>query len=790
MLLPAVGHAVDETKVTAQKREEARREVPMSLSAFNQADLDKKGIEGVGQLQLQVPSMVAGGGLRHFTLRGVGAEVVGPGAEAGFAIHQNGVYASRTRFVDNSLYDLERIEILRGPQGALYGRNTTGGVMKIITRKPTDEFEAGLDYEYGSYDKSRARAVLNAPITNLDAAARLALLYTHHRGYYNQRFTEPRQRSFDRNDISVRASLSWQLVEDLRADLTWTFIREDGQGLDHKLLGNPRVTDTMGLGLDDFGPNGATNRGVGARPSPAPSSIRQGNENERQILDNTIHFGTLALTWVLDDFTVKSISGYQGHELFNSYDGDHTELDVRRVSVVDDLRSWSTEVNVSFDDGGPFRFWFGSSYFDEKVGDSGETHSQVQPNDAVGPAIPEINARAVEIQRTNPSSPFAPSPDGFEDELRLSAQANNRTVESFGAVTYEVSESWRVRGGMRYSYTDRRFVDRSIDSDQRFDDTFLGGSLPFYFDEHGSTYKETWNALTGRVSTDFDLDETTLIYSSVSTGNRPGGFNFLSSKPFRAEDVLAVEIGSKSSFFGNRLQLSTSAFYYDYDDIQVQLLSPETNRNTNTNIPSAEIFGTELEWLTEPLHNFVINGTFGWLSTRYDEDFVAAPGRPCFGGASRGDIDACPDSVAFPDGVYRIDRESVENIKGNHLSRSPEFSLNLGTQYAIDLAGFDSLPSPLHGVLTTRFDYTFRDEIYFDVFNRDAYRQGAWNSGNLRLLYDKDLANWRFRLEVYARNLWDEEVLTNVTPASDGLHQTGFYNEPRTYGFRVTTKLR
>ncbi len=729
----------------------------MALSVFDQTDLDKKGIEGLGQLKLQVPSLVASGGLSSFTLRGVGAELAGPGADAGFAIYQNGVYASRTGFADNSLYDLERIEILRGPQGSLYGRNTTGGVMNIVTRKPTDEFEASLDYEYGSYDKSRARAVLNAPITNLDAAARLALLFSHRRSYPNQRFTEPRQRSFDRNDISLRTSLYWQLVDDLRADLTWSFIREDGQGRDHALRGN------------------------GARPSP--SSARPGNDDRLQTIDDTIHFGTLAFTWILGDFTLESISGYQSHELSNSYDGNYAELAARHISVIDDRRSWSTEVNVSFDDGGPFRFWFGSSYFDEKVEDAGETHVQVPQAHAVDRATPELNARAAEVQQMHASSAFDLFPDVFQDQLHLSAAAKNRTVESFGEVTYEVSESWRVRGGMRYSYTDRRFVDRSFDSDQRFDDTFVGGAPPSDFGERGSTYKNDWGALTGRVSTDFDLDQNTLIYSSLSTGNRPGGFNFSSSEPFRAEDVLAVEVGSKSLLVGQRLQLFTSAFYYDYDDIQVQILSPETDRTTGTNIPSAEIFGAEVEWLTTPLNNLSINGAFGWLSTRYDKDFLASPASPC----------TCPESVAAG-GVDLIDRESVENaarnIRGNRLSRAPELSLNLGTQYAIDLAGFDALPAPLHGIFTTRFDYTFRDEIYFDVFNRDALRQGSWSSGDLRLLYDKDLATWSFRLEVYARNLWDERVLTNITPASGGLHPTGVYNEPRTYGFRITTKLR
>ncbi len=772
--------------MTAQKRAERAHNVPIALSVFDQGDLDKKGIEDIDQLQVQVPSLVADDALPDFTLRGVSAGIVGPGSDAGFSIYQNGVYASRIGIVNTGFYDLERVEILRGPQGTLYGRNATGGVMNIITRRPSDRFEAGADYEYGSYDKSRVRGVLNAPIGDLRAAARLAFLFSHHRGYYDQLFTDPNQRSFDRNDVSVRSSLYWEPISNLRGDLSFTFVRQDGHGLDHKLLGNPRTTNTTGIGLDDFGPHGAGNDGVGALPSPA--SARSGNENQRQIFDRTIYFATLKLTWDLGDLTLTSITGFQDHELGNSFDGDQTELDIESSTVVDDVRSWSTELNLLFDDGGPFHFLLGIDYFDEKVEDSGGDQLRIQQTRAIGPVVPQINTRAEAIQQSDPTSPFKPFPDDFQDQLHLSATARNRTAGTFADATYHVSERWRVRGGLRYSFTHRKFADRSFRSDQAFDDDFLAGALPFYVEETGSTHKQEWNAASGRFATDFDLNQSTLLYASVSSGNRPGGFTFLDTESFRGEDVIAVELGSKSTLFDQRLRIDTSAFYSDYDDIQVQVYSSESMRPQATNIPSAEIFGVELAWLAEPLDDFVINGSFGWLKTRIDKDFIASPASACLGGGSA--ADACPESIGAPAGTFRIDGDSVVNLKGNQLARSPELSLNIGAQYSYELAPLEVLPSPLDGVVTLRFDYVFRDEMFFDVFNREAFRQGSWDSGNLRLLYDKRFEGWGFRIEGYANNLWDEEVLTNVVSSSDGLHEVGFYNQPRSFGVRVTGRWK
>jgi iron complex outermembrane recepter protein len=528
-----------EVVTTADERPEPVRAAAL-VSVRDQLELDDRGIETIDDLQFQVPSLVAGGFL-DLALRGVGA-AVGPGGDPPFAVYQDGVLASRVASL-NVLHDLERVEILRGPQGPSYGRGASGGAMSLVTRQPTDSFEAGLNYELGSRSDSRVRGVLNAPLVGGRGAARLAVLYASERSDFSLLST-PGRESIGEDTVSVRGSLRYQLLEDVRADLGWTFLRQDGGAIHPTGVANDAATAP---------------RGEASSRTPAQRA----------------HFATLGLSWRLGDFTVESISGYQSAD---------SSLDVGGLSAVDDIRSWSSEVALLFDDGGPFHVLMGFRYFDER-------NQATRDDDARGPhaATDSRSPRhAAELERWS-----------------LQARADNRSSEGFTDATYELTPSWRIGAGFRLAYTDRKFVDRSA---SRAD----GAVASPRENRSGTTRRADWSAVSWRVVADFDVGERSLLYGAISTADRPGGFDFLREDPFRAEDLLAFEIGAKSVLFGERLRVSAATFFYDYRDVQARVAMAE-NELVVVNLAAAESFGAELDWTAEPIDALLFNGTAGWL---------------------------------------------------------------------------------------------------------------------------------------------------------------------------------
>ncbi len=618
-----------------------------AFTAFDQRQLDARGIESIDDLQFQPPSVVADA-RSELTVRGVGAAVL-PGGQPAVAVAQDGVTAARAAPLA-ALHDLERIEIERGPVGPIDGRGV-GGAARLTTRRPGDAFAAGLDYEIGSRAESRLRATLNAPLADDRASARLAVLYGEGRGIYGLPASDERD-SADEDLLSVRTSLRYRLAEDLLADASWTFTRQDAE---------PLSFDTGTDGVED--------------------TVRTPSQQGQ--------FGTLGLTWRLGDFVLASTSGYQSAEWS------------QRLSFVvasDDVRVWSSRLELRFDDGGPFRVRMGLGYWDEK-------------NEGAGERVVSASL--------DPPAAFA--------------QAYARTVDGFTDVTYEVLPGWRTHAGFRIAYDERKLVDRSADP--------------------SPARRRERNPVTWRVGTDVDVAERTLLYGTIGTADRPGGFDFASAASFADEDLLAYQIGAEQRLLSDRAHVDLAAFYYDYDDVQTTVAVPGAGAVRVASLPAAESYGVELESSVASvgLDGLLLDGAIGWLHTRIGRGTAA--------------------------GV---------DLEGGELPLAPQISAHLGAQYTVVLA--QRIAAALPGAVTARADYAFRDRMFFDAGNRN--QAAAWSFADLRLIYGRSPDKEGLRVEAFVENLWNERAVTAALPLRTAPDALLSYNEARTFGVRISTTLR
>ena len=230
--------ALEEIIVSGERRRENLQKGPAAISAFSADELANRGITSFNALQYAVPSLFSGdGGLTRITLRGVGSEIVGPGVDPGFAVYFNGVYSARETTGLFSYFDIQQVEVLRGPQGMLGGRSSTGGSVNVTTARPGPDFSGELDLEYGRFDHTLLRGYVNVPLVDDKLSSRIAFLRQSQDGSMEINGPGNHQRLNDIDTTSVRASLRWEPSDDLTFDLIGSYFHTAGNGPGIKFSG-------------------------------------------------------------------------------------------------------------------------------------------------------------------------------------------------------------------------------------------------------------------------------------------------------------------------------------------------------------------------------------------------------------------------------------------------------------------------------------------------------------------------------------------------------------------------
>ena len=674
---PAAGDTVlGELVVTAQRKEESLQKVPIAVSAFSQGALEAQKIDGGANLQRAVPNVTFSKAFYsgyNFQIRGIGTKQTSVTGDTSTGVHFNGAPLTENRLFEAEFFDVERVEVLRGPQGTLYGRNATGGVVNVITAKPTSDFEGELRGEVGSYDTRKLRAMVNVPLIGDVLDLRLAGTTLHRSGYATNLVTRD---DVDGRDLySVRASLGFKPTATFRADLVWQHFQEDddrlryGKGLCTRdngpaSIGSTAVTNAVVRGFLSQGCTDGSIYAAAATGKPNSLSTLYGLlALTRGLATGDIYGGTRSA----DLSTVESLidphyrakedvltlnaawdvaQGLQLNSLTSYYKGRYNsqqdmngfqpsaafnstalapggvindpQLGAHNTIMLYDsnqhpARQWSQELRLQSDFSGPLNFSVGALYLNYKVTQDFYILSNAftyAAFAAAGGAPCALNSATCAYIDPNPE----PTTAGHGNYL--SHQPYKLVSKAvFGEVYYKLTDNLKLTGGLRYTDDDKTLYAYPVKLL-----TPGSGVTPGVPAQYEAEFKE-W---TGRAGFDWQPDlamtDKTLVYAFYSRGYKGGGPNnigqTLGPRPFYdPEFVNAYEIGTKNTLLGGSLLLNASAFYYDYNGYQI---SKFVNRIATTENIDASIRGLELEAIWEPVRALRFNGSLGLLKTKIE----------------------------------------------------------------------------------------------------------------------------------------------------------------------------
>lgn len=708
--------------VTAQRREQTALDTPLSLTALDTQSLEDRQVTDMKDLQFVAPGIRAGhqNGVTRIFIRGIGLNSFAAGADASVAFYADGAYIGRPTAQASSLYDVERIEVLRGPQGILYGRNATGGAVNVISKAPDREIGGYADITFGNYGLIEGEGAISFPLSeNGDLRARVTA-----RGINRDGYGRDVAQGHDVNDAraySLRGQVQYENGSGTDIRLIAEYHREnDYNHYTHGFGAYPGYTLLGVAGTTDGDGNLLQGIALTDEDEQDTASALVGKTNDREGIALTLN-ASFELT---DDLNLTSVTGYRKWDRYNASNSDGTSAGLGSTYYSEDSEQISQEITFNWSSG-PLNVVAGATYYHEKI-----------DNYVLVPFLQ-----------------FYSTAGGPFDYV----QQGSMKIDAFAAyaqATYEILPQLRLTAGGRWSTEKRDQVG-----------TFSFGGVS---DTSG---KERWSDFTPKVGIEFDAGPDTLLYASYTEGFKSGTFNIGQVNPaIDPETIKAYEVGFKTRLFDNMLQLTGAYFHYDYTDLQVNKIVAISTLTTNA--ASAKVDGFELAATLKPFRGLTLDGTFNYLDARFEEFFSANPlyqtgptdpGFPIW-------LAANPDApMPIFGGVGGIEQD----LSGYQLPGSPKYSFTAGAQYDHELAN--------GSVFTGRVDVAWSSRIHFSEFNDKNLSQESVTKVNAFLRYDSGDA-WSFTL--WGKNLTDEYVQANnlVTIALWGYPRYGSVEPPRTYG--------
>ena len=569
---------IEEIIVTAQKSPQALQDTPIAISVVSGETLDANAIHSFRELYTQTPSLSfsEAGGEAQLYIRGIGTDALGVTSDPSIALHMNGAYLPRPQMGLIQFMDIERIEILRGPQGTLYGRNATGGAINIISRSPTETPEGLLQLGYGNFEQKELKATLSGPITPL-LLGRVAMLSSRNDGYTQDLDTNGSNRIDDNNSSSVRVSLKTAPEQSLSVDLhaDYSRIRNANQSV--------RPLDNLSLSI------------------PLGANLATHFDQTRNNLSSYRHWETggtdLALSYVLPNgYALDSLSAYRAFNSDSLFNTDGTEVEVSRTYLDYDSQQLSQEIRLSH--ANDKLDWLTGLYFleERKTGRLGLGRGQ-------HPSLGEVS---------------------------FILDNHNKTTAAalFGKLTWGLHPQVDATLGLRYSYEkkeDRTNIGIISDDITGLHSPTLPSPIADRVENAHWTNASPRAVLEYRPNTEFNL------YASLAKGFKSGGWNaFDTNRSYQPEYVWAYEIGVKW-YNQTSTRIHGSFFYYDYQDLQVSAF--KDGLTTLSNAAEATIYGAEFEAhhyinpaLSASLDLALLNTQYDRFITTYGNDVVDVSG--------------------------------------------------------------------------------------------------------------------------------------------------------------------
>ena len=554
--------------VTAQRRSENLQKVPIAISVATADQLQASGISSLQNLKLAAPSVqIANSAGQVFPfIRGVGTRALAPGIEAPIAVYVDGVYFASTASTAFSFNNIERIEVLRGPQGTLFGRNATGGLIQVVTRDPSSVFSGEGSIGYGSYGTLRGNLYLTGGIAGGVNADIAVTAQTMSDGYGTNRFNgEDVGRIY--HDIGVRSKWKVELGPRTQARLIVDYSDNDSNTF--------AATARNGTSVPAiFGTNINADYDVSQEVQP---TLRTQSGGVSLRVDHDLGAVKLA-----------SISAYRQLDYDQAFDNDYTATPGQVNYVTERDRQFSQEVQILSGTGSSFQWVVGGYYF--------WADAAYRPLRAAffGP-----------LQRVTPAGTL-------REQLATTAQGTN-SYAGYGQATVQVTSALRLTGGLRYT-SERRTLNGPVTL------SYLSTPSTTTVADAAATFRK----LTFRAALDYAVSSDVLAYASFNRGFKSGGFNpaVLALGAFRPETLDAYEVGVKSTLFDRHLRLNVAGFRYIYTDLQV-------SRNVGgvtgiVNGGKAEMYGLDLDAQVQVTPRFDIRAAYNYLHAQY----TSFPGAP------------------------------------------------------------------------------------------------------------------------------------------------------------------
>ncbi|ACT60154.1 TonB-dependent receptor [Hirschia baltica] len=761
--------------VTSSRRAESIQDTGSSVSALSSQGIENKGVQSVEDVADLVPGLQVASyqGDTSIYIRGIGTPVIVAGADSSTATYLNGVYLSRAAAIGPGFFDVERLEVLRGPQGTLYGRNATGGAVNIITKRPTEEFSGEARLVYGDYNRIQAFGALSGSITD-GVRARIAAEYEDRDGYTTvHRADGSSYDAEDQNYLTMRLTVEADITPDVMLTLTGDYYSADDKA---------NVFHFASLGYQDE-VDGWLNTREGSQTIPYFAIKNSGNITEtesRDIFSSIDHFNDTSvwgvsgkLDWAIGDYDLSVIAGYKktDPEFQNSFDlGDTYNTYILRA---EDHEQSNIDFQLTSPASDRFSWILGGGYFTEE--------NNIQNNIFGDFWEPILIQGFSDLQAAGVLPPFPIDIPSTElcCELHLNGQQTSDAFNLYFDTSFDMTDTLTLKAGVRYSEEER-------DGYQAFDLAFLpataGGDLvrfapntiffpnaisedrdvvqpdPFGFNVGPVNGPTTFDAVTPKVALEWTPADDILLYVSAQRGFKSGGYNIGSSQrdAFEPEKIWSYEAGWKTSLLENRLMVNGAAFLYDYSNLQSQ--DSIGNQPIIRNVGKAEVTGIEVEYAALLSDSFRLDGSMTYLNAEFTEGALTEALRPA-------PLTQAPGSL-------------LVDLAGKNLPRAPEFKVNFGAQSDLRVG---------NGDLMLRADYTWQDKVYFTVFNIEAASQDSYGVLRARASYSPDDKPYKF--SVFGQNLTDETYFTNqiLTGTTYGAEFVGSLGAPRTFGIEFST---
>jgi iron complex outermembrane receptor protein len=692
--------------------------------------LQNAGIKSIEGLSKSIPNVEFGsnGAEAKIFIRGVGNDSISPGGETRVAMYTNNVYQSRSQAAFTTLYDIDRVEVLRGPQGTLYGRNAVAGAINIITADPGDHINGYLSGQVGNYSLIQSEGAIGAPITDW-LGARIAFQTVDHGGYGNN--LGNREPVSDAHTRSVRGTLAASFADTVKDRLIADYYNARDHSYGHHYLGRAfEPSEIAGLDPDAYVPTVlklgipyATDPQDFAGRGPFNHLLSYGVSNELSVE-------------LSDLLTITSVTGYRHltSKLVDSTFGGQADY---QLEVVNEKSNALTQELRLSGETGRVKYVLGGYYFHE--------------NHETGNRFPT-------------SLILAGGPDQLVQFYNAGGRERTRAYAAFGQVDVRILPRLTLSAGLRYSYEKKHIHEFFLfDLATPYDNSGPLTPLPFPPGSFVQTQRDSWTSTDPRLTLSYQFDPQVVGYATYSKGFKSGGFNIggFQSGGFNPERITDYEIGLKGDYLDGRLRANISAFYYDYSNLQVNVVDGVSLLTINA--ASAKVKGVEAELTALPTTDLRLSLNGAWLDSYYTRFVTSDPARPGLGNT----IDPVTNAPVF-------------DLSGHPLNYAPRYKVSATIAYTIR--------SP-YGDFTPTADVTWTDRIYFTPYKTELMSQPAHTNVDMSIRWVGPNPQWTG--SIFVKNLTDKDYVTGALVANSfvGYFRGGQVSAPRTFGAQLTRRF-